>query len=396
MKTPLHIAIFDGSFKTTPFINRLIVGLSKTHEVSVFGFNEHVQQKVPNVKYVALGSSSKTVRLFWISIGFAFKVLCKQRNVPGFFGYLGLLFSLKKQQLQQRNLNTAVGLLRPTIFHVQWPSLLQWCAAILKDENVKVVLSQRGYQNNVRPFVNAENFEFLKTIYPHIDGFHSVSKAMVEVSNKIHRSREKIDRVVYSGFDFNLLPYSDHFHRSTELKIISIGRPHWKKGFNYALEALKIVVKNGGQIHYTIIGGSGNEELAYLLKMYQLEKHITILNKVPQAEVYKLMQSSHLFLLPSLEEGLPNVLIEAMAIGLPVIATDCGGVSELIDETTGTLITTRDPQCIANAIIAFNKRPLEEITTQRTNARNKVLNQHTIGKMVKDMEQLYFEVLDRV
>ncbi|RDK84816.1 glycosyltransferase family 4 protein [Marinirhabdus gelatinilytica] len=395
MKPRLHIAIFDGSFKTTSFINRLIGGLSEKHEISVLGFNEDIQQKIPRVQYIALGSSANTMRLLWLSLGYAFKVLFQRGDFNRFLSYMRLLFGLKKRELQQYNLDTALRLLQPDIFHVQWPSLLPWCESVLRDKRIKVVLSQRGYQNNIRPFVDAENFAYLQNIYPKIDGFHSVSKAMVAVSNKMYDSPNKIDRVIYSGFDFEALPFMENYNKNMPLRLLSVGRPHWVKGYSYVLEACSVLKQKGIQFTYTIIGGQGNEELQYRINSLALNTEILLTGKISQEKVYGTMVSSDVLVFPSIKEGLPNVVVEAMATGLPVIATDCGGVSELIEETTGSLVPTRDAAAIAEAVVAFAEKPLEVINEQRKNARNKVMAQHGAEKMVAAMEALYDEVLSK-
>ncbi|MAZ72123.1 MAG: colanic acid biosynthesis protein [Flavobacteriaceae bacterium] len=393
MRTGLNIAIFDGTFKTTAFINRLIHGLSTTQNVFVFGFNEQLSHKIPNVTYVALGSTSHTARLYWLSFGFAVKALFLKGDFSVFITYINGMFTFKKQRLQQLNLLTAISLYKPHIFHIQWPSLLPWCEKLFENPAIKVVLSQRGYQNNVRPFVDVENLTYLQKVYPKIHGFHSVSKAMTKTSNKVYANPQKIDRVVYSGFTFNQLPFSETYTRNEKLQIISIGRPHWKKGYDYALKAMNLLQRQGVLFHYNIVGGSGNEELEYLVANYNLEASVTILPKVNQQKVYELMMQSDIFLLPSLEEGLPNVLIEAMALGVPVVATNCGGVNELVDETTGILIPTRDAERMAQAIRSFAKTPLPIINEQRLQARKRVMSKHSEKQMVAGMEALYFEVL---
>ncbi len=93
-------------------------------------------------------------------------------------------------------------------------------------------------------------------------------------------------------------------------------------------------------------------------------------------------------------EGLPNVVVEAMALGLPVISTKCGGVIELIEhEKTGWLVPTRNPDALANAIQDFAKIPLTKIEEIRLAARRKVEAQHSMEQMVLGMESLYLKVI---
>ncbi len=95
-----------------------------------------------------------------------------------------------------------------------------------------------------------------------------------------------------------------------------------------------------------------------------------------------------------LEEGVPNVAVEAMALGLPVLSTDCGGVSELIEDgVSGWVVPTREARAMARAILGFMELPLGKIEEVRINARKKVEAQHSEEEMVMGMEGLYREVL---
>jgi colanic acid/amylovoran biosynthesis glycosyltransferase len=106
------------------------------------------------------------------------------------------------------------------------------------------------------------------------------------------------------------------------------------------------------------------------------------------------MAEAALLLMPSLDEGIPNVVVEAMAIGLPVISTDCGGVPELItNDKEGWLVPIRNPQALAGAIEYFLGLSLNKVEEVRLAARKKVEEQHNEEQMVKGMEDLYYEVL---
>jgi colanic acid/amylovoran biosynthesis glycosyltransferase len=306
-----------------------------------------------------------------------------------------MLFKAQRKQLQQQNLHIAISKIQPDCIHIQWPSVIPWFEEILTKQKIPVVLSQRGYHSNVRPFVNSENFEYLKQWYPKIAGFHSVSKAISQKGDLIYNSPIKIDKVVYTGIDLKEIPFLETFQKEKELNIISIGRAHWIKGYNYALQTCKILKEKGISFKYTIVGGLGDEELLYLRKSYNLENEIVFLDKVPEHEVIKLMQEVQLMLLPSIEEGIANVVVEAMAVGLPVISTNCGGMEELISHTKeGWLVPTRDPEAIAQAVMNFKELSQEQIDSNRKNARAKIEQQFTVDAMVKGMEELYYEVID--
>jgi colanic acid/amylovoran biosynthesis glycosyltransferase len=263
----------------------------------------------------------------------------------------------------------------------------------LDQGNYKFVLSQRGYQTNVRPFVNAENNSYLQEMLPKFDGFHSVSQAISRVGDQIYDHPKKIDQVVYTGIDLSKFEYQPQVVKNEILHIISVGRPHWIKGYEYALKACFMLDKQGLDFKYTIVGAEGDEELLFLIDDLGLQDKVELTSKLPQANVFELMKGSDLFLLPSLEEGVANVAVEAMALGTPVISTDCGGMQELIESgKEGWIVPIYDVDAMAGAVSAFAKSSTEEIHGIKKTARKKVGLQHNEKKMVADMNLLYRKV----
>lgn len=390
MPKALKIIIFDGSFKTTPFINRLVKGLALNHQVYILGFNEKLTKPINGVNYVSLGSNQSKLKFTVTTLS----RLLQSKKFNLLFPTLKKLIKGKRQALQQQNLDLALKNISPDIIHLQWPSVIPWFEVVLMEQKIPVVLSQRGFHSNVRPFVDEANFEYLNKWYPKIAGFHSVSKAIAANGDKIWASSIKTDKVIYTGLSLQEIPFSENYMRSTPLKLLSIGRAHWIKGYDYALQACKQLKEKNIPFHYTIIGGAGDEELQFLVDNFGLKNYVVLERRKPQPEVFNLIQEASLLLMPSLEEGIPNVVVEAMAIGLPVISTDCGGVPELItNDKDGWLVPTRNPQALAGAIEDFLGLSLNKIEEVRLKARKKVEQQHNEEQMVKGMEELYYEVL---
>lgn len=394
MKETLTIILFDGSLKTTPFINRLAERMAQKHIVYIVGFNNNLKQKVCGVRYMALGTQENPIGFIFHSVKIAFQTLFNSGNFNQLFQTIKFLFNKDAEQLKQENFNKSLQLIKPNILHIQWPSLLGLCEAAIENPKIKTVLSQRGFQSNVRPFVDAENFEKLHVFFSKIDGFHSVSRTISNVGDKIFHSPNKIDKVVYSGFDFEKLPFNSNYKKSKTLKLLSVGRPHWVKGYEYSLRACAILKEKNIKFEYNIVGGLGNEELEFLLNDLGLKQCVRLTGKVSQKKVYETMRQSDILLLPSIIEGLPNIAVEALAVGLPVISTKCGGIEELIaDNETGWLVPVRNPEVIAKAIISFLLLSDEKVGDIRIAARKKVERQHNEEQMIAGMEELYFQVL---
>jgi glycosyltransferase involved in cell wall biosynthesis len=102
-----------------------------------------------------------------------------------------------------------------------------------------------------------------------------------------------------------------------------------------------------------------------------------------------------MIILPSLWEGLPNVLLEAMAAGLPVVASRINGIDEVVvDGKTGILCKPGDPQSLAEALLKiFADRGLAEAMGR--DGKNRALKNFTINKTVNDTETIYQELLKR-
>ncbi len=383
-KQKLKIIIFDGTFQTTTFIRRLIKGLDLNgHQVYVLGFNLYNPRPVEGVHYVSLGSNQDKLELLTTSL-----------VLHGWQAFRDLL-KFNKQELQRKNLAKVLQKIQPDVIHAQWNSVLPWLEPYLKNKAYPIILSQRGYHTNVRPFVNKKNFAYLQHIYPQLSGLHSVSEAISEQGKKIGVPFTGIDQVVYTGLDLKLFPDLAAYTRQPRLELISVGRGHWIKDYSLAIQTCAILKKENINFHYTLIGAAGDEELLYLINSLGLESFISLTEKLPFEEVQHKVRNASISLITSIEEGIPNVAVEAMALGTPVISTNCGGIEELITHNKeGWIVPRRDSKALAAQIQAFISLPHSEIEEIRQAARKKVELQFNEEQMIKGMEQLYTMVLN--
>ena len=134
-------------------------------------------------------------------------------------------------------------------------------------------------------------------------------------------------------------------------RLLAVGLLYEAKGYEYLLEALAILRREGRHVELDVIGdGPGRERYAALAKELGLDGHVVFQGIVPKAEVARRMREASVFVLTSRYDNNPCVLIEAMASGLPVVATRVGGIPEVVDERSGLLAAPRDPRAIADAI----------------------------------------------
>ncbi|MEQ1848811.1 MAG: glycosyltransferase family 4 protein, partial [Nitrospira sp.] len=146
---------------------------------------------------------------------------------------------------------------------------------------------------------------------------------------------------------------------STIPMILSVGRFVEKKGFLFLIEACRIIREHGVHFHCRIVGepDEQSELVRDLIRRYGLEQKVSIEPGVTQEELRTIYHSATVFVLPCHivdngdRDGIPNVLAEAMASGVPVISTSVSGIPEIIeDRRNGLLVTPRDPVALAKAI----------------------------------------------
>jgi colanic acid/amylovoran biosynthesis glycosyltransferase len=175
------------------------------------------------------------------------------------------------------------------------------------------------------------------------------------------------------------------------LNIITVGRFHWKKGYNYLIEALGMVKKINSDFQLRLIAGKDiPEEIVFSIHQNQLQENITILGNLSHEEVLNFMKSADVMILPSVEEGIANVVVEAMAVGTPVISSDCGGMPELVtDGVNGYLFKSRDTKELAQKIIDFQNMKQRDRNELTANARKTIEERFTRERMLDQFEKFY-------
>jgi glycosyltransferase involved in cell wall biosynthesis len=133
-------------------------------------------------------------------------------------------------------------------------------------------------------------------------------------------------------------------------QLVSIGSFKWKKGYRYLLEAVALVFKRHPEYRLIIVGdGEERQEIAQTIERLGLSSHVTLAGIISREEIVRLLNESSLFVMASLHEGLPKVLLEAIACGTPAVVTDGCNAQDII-ETTGVSVPAANPKALANGI----------------------------------------------
>ena len=165
-----------------------------------------------------------------------------------------------------------------------------------------------------------------------------------------------------------------------------VGRLVEVKDYPTHLRALALLRARGVAFEGVIAGtGPLRAELTALAESLQLTNVRFLGNR---DDVEQVLGSFDLFVLSSSSEGLSNTIQEAMSTGLPVVATRVGGADELVDDSTGVLVPSRDPQALADAIHAMAVQP-DARARMGAAGRARAKTAFGIDRMLREYEALY-------
>ena len=262
----------------------------------------------------------------------------------------------------------------------------------------KTVISFRGY----------DAFKYLEEFPGVYDELYKEGDLFLPVCHflKDRIVRDGCDKnkavVLRSGINCEKFTYSKRTRSEGEpTKVLTIGRLVEKKGIAYGLEAVARVVQSGRNISYSVIGdGQLRGELEYLIDDLGIRSNVRMQGWMPQAEVIRLLGNTHVLIAPSVtsaqgdQEGIPNVLKEAMALGIPVISTYHSGISELVEDgVSGYLVKERDVESLTCRLSYLIDHP--ELWSKMGQAGSSFVRKFYENNQLNDqLVELYRSLLD--
>ncbi len=211
------------------------------------------------------------------------------------------------------------------------------------------------------------------------------------LQNHINIKKEKINHIC-NGVDVGKFqPNKNEFDRDI-LEVLTVGRLATVKNQILLLKGLAIVLKQNKNINVKIVGeGACRQELEEYIFTHQLQDNCQLLGE--RSDIPSLMQKAGVFVLPSLAEGISNTILEAMATGLPVVATKVGGNPELVFQgENGKLFNSNSPKELAQILLEYiSNRNL--LKTQGLSSREMAVNQFSINTMTEKYQELYLNIM---
>lgn len=293
--------------------------------------------------------------------------------------------------------NVSLITMSPRIIHFEFGSLAVGRAWFYKAMGCKVVVSFRGYDLN---FVGLDAPGYYDPIWRHADAVHCLGQDLWKRALRRGCSETMTHALIPPAID------ADFFSRRTPpgpgaagsalrpLRILSVGRLEWKKGYEYALAAVKLLRDRGLEVDYRIVGtGEYLEAVAFCRHQLNLESCVTLIGAATQSQVRDEMENADVLLHAAVSEGFCNAVLEAQAMELPVVTSDADGLAENVEHgVTGFVTPRRDASALAGSLqrIAIDG----DLRVRMGKAgRSRVCASFRLSRQMESFSRLYERVL---
>ena len=238
-----------------------------------------------------------------------------------------------------------------------------------------------------------------KILSPFFRKYIVVSEELEQwLGDQVGISPEKIE-CIYNGVDTNLFYPRDSdekakikhdVFRVDSFLIGNIGRLDPIKNHEFLLRVFRKFIDMHPELDVKLLligDGPGKDNVIRLIKNNNLEEYVILPGTLQNIE--EIMPSFDIYVQTSIAEGLPMVILESMSSGVPVVSTDVGGISEIIDhESNGYLIESNNDDELLNWLNRLQKNTSLRVVSAR-NARKKIQNIFSLDKMVREYDRLY-------
>ncbi len=285
--------------------------------------------------------------------------------------------------------------------HLPYSGVMGRLAAILA--GVKVIIStEHGLSESYHPITRFLNILTLPLSHSII----AVSQATARSLLRYKIIRQKKVRVIYNAIDLTDPKFFQTDPESIKkslginghsLVVGTVANIRPEKGHQYLIEAAALVLKRRPEVTFVIVGRENTSGDLYRLE--ELAKRLGIRDKIIftgyRQDALQIMNIFDVFVLPSIWEAFAIVLLEAMNLGKPIVATNVGGIPEAVNEAVnGFLVAPRQPNQLASRILdLLNNSALRNQMGEA--GREKIRDRFNIEHVVKEVEQVYAMALNR-
>lgn len=268
------------------------------------------------------------------------------------------------------------------------------CAFIRKFNSTPLIITNHGIMSASAP--DWFNLLYLKTIgkwtLNAADGILCYTKDEKEKLIEILHIDESKIFIIPNGVD------TDQFHPGTRnldtdtINLLWVGRFVKGKGVEYIIRAMDILVKEYPNLHLILVGdGPEKDRICKLITDFKINDYVRIIDFIPYDEMPDIFQHGDIFILPSLNEGVPRTVLEAMSCGLPVVISDLSHLKDLIDGG-GLMFQKKDVEGLSKILESIINDPAKR-EEMGQKARDKILKEYSFIKTVTETINAYKKTL---
>jgi colanic acid/amylovoran biosynthesis glycosyltransferase len=296
--------------------------------------------------------------------------------------------------LRRLYLDAELVALGPEIVHFEFGALAPARMYLRDLLGGKVTVSFRGYDLN---FVGLDQPALYEPVWSGADGLHFLGEDLWRRAQRRGCPADRFHVLIPPAIDASY--FAPRAHEDAEprrpLRILSVGRLEWKKGYEDAMLAIRRLVDRGVACEYRIVGdGEYLGAVAFARFRLKLQDHVDLLGSRPRADVVEEMERADVFLHSAVSEGFCNAVMEAQAMELPVVCTDADGLPENVaDAETGFVVSRRDPAALADKLEILSRDPALRRRMGKA-GRKRVLEKFRLADQVDRFESFYRQVRD--
>lgn len=279
--------------------------------------------------------------------------------------------------------------LKPDVIHTHNPSPHLHGALAAAIARVPVLVHTKHGRNCAEPTYSAFSNRLASRLSSYIV---SVSEDAAQVARELERVPADKLEVIHNGVDLDRYPFREPRRQREEVRAVHVARLNWIKDQPTLLRAARLVADEEPRFRLDIVGdGPERANVEQLIKELNLEGVVTLHGF--RDDVSAQLAKADFFVLSSISEGISLTLLEAMATGLPIVATDVGGNREVVaDGETGLLAPAGSPEALAQAMLRLSPDPTL-IERMSYTARKRVETRFDLRNAVARYESLYLRLL---
>lgn len=302
-----------------------------------------------------------------------------------------------RSRLSRLYLDATLIRLSPDLLHFEFGTMAVGKTYLRELLRCRMSISFRGFDVN---FAGIEDPHYYEKVFREVDLIHCLGEDLWRRAVRRGCPADKEHVLIPPAIDTTLFDPGERQTTSVvgtperPLRILSVGRIVWQKGYEHALEAVRLLRGAGISVEHRIVGeGRYSEAVAYARHEMGLEDSVSLLGGVSPAAVRGEMLWADVFLHSAVSEGFCNAVIEAQAMELPVVCTDASGLAENVDDgVTGFVVPRRDPESLARGVSRLVVDPSLRERLGRA-GRRRVLELFRIGDQIAAFDRAYARLL---